>query len=59
MYSSETPAKVKKQPRVTEDPIASKQHVKVVKQAAGVKMQIPKPPVKKTDPNGEGEDGSF
>ena len=48
MYSSETPAKVKKQPRVTEDPIAPKQHVKAAKQAAGVGIpKIPKPPMKK------------
>ena len=43
MYSSETLAKVKKRPGVTEDPLAPKQHVKAAKQAAGVKMEIPKP----------------
>ena len=48
MYSSETPAKVKKQARVTEDPTAPKQHVKAAKQAAGVGIpKIPKPPMKK------------
>ena len=47
MYSSETPAKAKRQPRVTEDPLAPKQQVNAAKQAAGVKMEIPKPPVKK------------
>ena len=47
MYSSEMPAKVKKRPGVTEDPLAPKQHAKAAKQAAGVKMEIPKPPVKK------------
>ena len=47
MYSSETPATVKKRPGITEDPLAPKQHAKAAKQAAGVKMEIPKPPVKK------------
>ena len=47
MYSSETPANVKKRPGITEDPLAPKQQVKAAKQAAGVKMEIPKPPVKK------------
>ena len=48
MYSSETPAKVKKRPGVTEDPLAPKQQVKAAKQAAGVGVpKIPKPPVKK------------
>ena len=60
MYSSETPAKVKKRPGVTEDPLAPKQHVKAAKQAAGVGVpKIPKPPNKKANPNREGEDGSF
>ena len=48
MYSSETPAKVKKRPGVTEDPLAPKQQVKAAKQAAGVGVpKIPKPPIKK------------
>ena len=48
MYSSQTPAKAKKRPGVTEDPLAPKQHVKAAKQAAGVGIpKIPKPPVKK------------
>ena len=37
-----------KKPRVTEDPLAPKQHVKAAKQAAGVGVpKIPKPPIKK------------
>ena len=49
MYSSETPAKVKKRPGVTEDPLAPKQQVTAAKQAAGVGVpKIPKPPVKKS-----------
>ena len=45
MYSSETPTKIKKQPRVIEDPIAPKQQVEAAKQAAGVGVpKIPKPP---------------
>ena len=59
MYSSETPAKVNKKPRVTEDPLAPKQHVKAAKQAAGIGIQMPKEVVKKTDANCEGEDGFF
>ena len=47
MYSSETPAKVNKKPRVTEDPLAPKQHVKAAKQAAGIGIQMPKEVVKK------------
>ena len=48
MYSSETPAKVKKRPRVTEDPLAKKQQVKAAKNAAGIGISpIPKPPMKK------------
>ena len=48
MYSAETSAKANKQPRITEDPIAPKQHVKAAKQAAGVGVpKIPKPPIKK------------
>ena len=48
MYSSETPAKAKKRPGVTEDPLAPKQQVKAAKQAAGVGVpKIPKPPIKK------------
>ena len=60
MYSSETPAKVKKRPGVTEDPLAPKQHVKAAKQAAGVGVpKIPKPPCEKANSNCEREDGSF
>ena len=45
MYTSETPAKVKKRPGVTEDPLAPKQQVNAAKQAAGVGVpKIPKPP---------------
>ena len=37
-----------KKPRVTEDPLAPKQHVKAAKQASGVGIpKIPEPPVKK------------
>ena len=44
MYSSETPAKVKKRPGVTEDPLAPKQQVTAAKQAAGVGVpKIPNP----------------
>ena len=47
MYSSQTPAKVKKRPGVTEDPLAPKQQVKAAKQAAGVGVpKIPQPPIK-------------
>ena len=48
MYSSQTPAKVKKRPGVTEDPLAPKQQVKAAKQAAGVGVpKMPNPPMKK------------
>ena len=41
------PGHYDKKPRVTEDPLASKQHVKAAKQAAGVGItEPPKPPVK-------------
>ena len=44
----QTPAKVKKRPGVTEDPLAPKQQVKAAKQAAGIGVpKIPQPPIKK------------
>ena len=49
MYSSETPAKVQKRPRVTEDPLAKTQQVKAAKNASGIGISpIPKPPMKKS-----------
>ena len=57
---SNMPGHYEKKPRVTEDPIAPKQQVKTAKQAAGVGVpKILKPPIKKADPNCEGEDGIF
>ena len=48
MYSSDTPAKVNKKPRITEDPLEKKQQVKAAKNASGIGIsQIPKPPIKK------------
>ena len=50
MYSSQTPAKAKKRPGVTEDPLAPKQHVKAAKQAAEVGVPKNPKPQKKNKP---------
>ena len=49
MYSSQTPAKVKKLPGVTEDPLAPKQQLKAAKQAAGVGVPKRKAKAKKEE----------